>query len=334
MKATRSYLSSTPRERAYGFVAASMFSVVYYAAPLWVFGALMSPLIGYRASILVPVLTSLAIPSWVGPMIGKRILKTWLFEQMPKYFEFEEFHELPDSEAGARIRAGEKLIFVCHPHGVFPFVATCALVAALGAPSDTGVSDYAFKDHIISDMPTAVASVLRWVPLLKDIIGLFGIIDASGPVLRRRLKKGSFALYVGGMGELFLCSPNREAVILQRRKGFIKLALREGADVVPIYMFGNTTCLSALTWGPLAFLSRKFGVSLTVFWGRWGLPLPRPVKLVYARGRPLGLPHIPEPSDDDVNKWHAEYCRKLLLLFDTYKHHNPDYANKSLVIES
>ena len=40
-------------------------------------------------------------------------------------------------------------------------------------------------------------------------------------------------------------------------KGGFKLALKSGADVVPVYLFGNTTVLKALTWGPLADLSRK-----------------------------------------------------------------------------
>jgi 2-acylglycerol O-acyltransferase 2 len=34
------------------------------------------------------------------------------------------------------------------------------------------------------------------------------------------------------------------------------------------------------------------GVSVTYFWGRFGLPVPNAVKLVYARGRPLGLPQV------------------------------------------
>ena len=89
----------------------------------------------------------------------------------------------------------------------------------------------------------------------------------------------------------------------------------------------------ALTAGPLAALSRKLGVSVTLFWGIAGLPLPRPVKLVFARGRPVGLPHIEDPTDADVDKYHALYCEKLLDLYDNYRRFNPDYAGKALVIE-
>merc|ERR1712087_216708 len=121
-------------------------------------------------------------------------------------------------------------------------------------------------------------------------------------------------------------------VFLKQRKGFIKLALRSGADVIPIYLFGNTTVLAALTAGPLATLSRKTGISMTFFWGRFFLPMPKAVHLTYVRGRPLGLPHILSPTDEDVDMWHEKYCESLVQLFDRYKGTNQDYKHKHLLI--
>ena len=73
------------------------------------------------------------------------------------------------------------------------------------------------------------------MPILKDVVGVFGCIDASGSYLKSRLqrRKGSVVLYVGGMVELFYASPKKETVFLKQRKGFVKLALRTGADLVP-----------------------------------------------------------------------------------------------------
>ena len=34
---------------------------------------------------------------------------------------------------------------------------------------------------------------------------------------------------------------------------------------------------------PAVSLLVRLGVSVTLTWGRWGLPIPKPVKLVYAR---------------------------------------------------
>ena len=73
--------------------------------------------------------------------------------------------------------------------------------------------------------------------------------------------------------------------------------------------------------------------AVTLFWGRFGLPVPKAVPITYARGRPLGLPTIANPTQEDVDFWHAKYCDALTKLFDAYKGTNPDYKHKELLIE-
>ena len=174
-------------------------------------------------------------------------------------------------------------------------------------------------------------------PVVKHVIGLFELVDASAKSLKKRLWKGGLAgstvLYPGGIAELFMCSETEEVLYLQDRKGFIKLALREGADVIPLYFIGNTASLSIPKIPFLETLSRKYQVSITIFWGRWGLPIPRPDKIIYVRGTPLGLPFIPEPTDADVEKWHAKYVSEVVRLFDKYKCKSPQYAKRKLVIK-
>jgi hypothetical protein len=114
-------------------------------------------------------------------------------------------------------------------------------------------------------------------------MGIFGLIDASKHNLKRVLKKpgvaGSLVIYVGGIAELFMSCPEEERLFLSKRKGFIKLALTEGVDIIPIYLFGNTGVLTVLKTGLLATLSRKLQVSLTYFWGKLYLPIPRADKV-------------------------------------------------------
>lgn len=246
-----------------------------------------------------------------------------------RYFQFEEFHEITDSELRA---SGRNFLVGMHPHGVFSFAGVCAALSSMSAADGFGTS-------LAAEAPTAAATVIQVFPFLKDILGMFGVVNAGAKPLSKRLgrrvaigKTSSACLYIGGMLELFFSSPKKEAVFLSQRKGFVKLAMRQGADLVPTYLFGNTTVMSTLDWSPLVSLSRTLGVSVTLFWGRWWLPVPKPVKLVYARGRPIGLPHIEEPTAEDVDKWHAVYCEKLLELFDNYKSANPDYKHKKLEI--
>ena len=110
--------------------------------------------------------------------------------------QFEEYHELSDGEVAARTKSGERFVFCFHPHGVFPFVATCAMISSFGAPCDAGGDAVYYPGSPAEDFPTAVASVLRWIPLLKDVVGLFGVMDASAAVFKKRLARGSAALQV------------------------------------------------------------------------------------------------------------------------------------------
>jgi len=47
----------------------------------------------------------------------------------------------------------------------------------------------------------------------------------------------------------------------------------------------------------------------------------------------MGLPHIQNPTDADVDKWHAKYCQEVTRLFDTYKERIPAYKQKTLFID-
>lgn len=145
--------------------------------------------------------------------------------------------------------------------------------------------------------------------------------------------KGCVVLYVGGMAELFKCSLDEERLYLSKRKGFIKLALREGVDVVPLYFFGNTSVLSILKAAPLEWMSRKLQTSVTFFWGKFGTFIPRDDKIFVVLGRPLGMPKIENPTNEDVDKWHMKYCDEVKRIFNKYKEKVPQYKDKELFID-
>jgi len=241
---------------------------------------------------------------------------------MLDYFDYEEAFEITDDELRERGAEGKRYIIATQPHGVISFVGLCAWV---NAPDD------------LRYIKTAAASALLKTPILKNVMGIFGLTDASSGNIKRVLKNrgidGCLVLYVGGIAELFKSSRREERLYLSKRKGFIKVALREGVDVIPVYMFGNTSVLTVVKTGPLAVLSRRLQAALTYFWGKYYLPIPRDEKLLYARGRPLGMPHIPEPTEKDINKWHSKYCEEVTRLFDSYKEKVPMYKHKKLIID-
>lgn len=73
------------------------------------------------------------------------------------------------------------------------------------------------------------------------------LVDASKKALVKLLgkKKKSVVVYIGGIAELFLSSPTEEKIMT--RKGFIKLALSQGADVGPWIRIRTRACTHART---------------------------------------------------------------------------------------
>lgn len=214
---------------------------------------------------------------------NRALLNSWFFRCVPKYFNYSEILEFSDEELVKYTDKRPCMLVVC-PHGVISFAGICSGIA--GADFQLNL-----RQEVLSRFPTAVASVVIQFPIMKHVIGMFGLLDASKSSLTKRIKAGkSFVLYPGGIAELFLSSPKEEMILV--RKGFIKLALTSGADVIPLYLFGNTTVLEVMRHPLLMSLSRTLGVSLTLFWGRWGLPLPKSDPLVYVRGSPLEMPKV------------------------------------------
>ena len=305
-----------------GMGVSSVFSLVYLVAPTYVLTALLALICQYptrHAAWLyaLPMLISAAIPSrgvpWMAPLL----------RPMLRYFDYHEIFEYSDDDFRRDAQRGKRYIVAVQPHGVISFVGICSWI---NAPPD------------FRTIKTAAAGVLLSFPVLKHVMGIFGLTDASAKNITNHLTSrtgvdGSLVLYLGGIAELFMSCPDEERLYLSKRKGFIKIALRTGADVVPAYFYGNTRCLSVLKHGPLASLSRKVGASLTYFWGKAYLPIPRDEMLLYARGKPLGLPHIPEPTAHDIDKYHALYCKEVRRLFESYKEKLPNYKHKQLFID-
>lgn len=308
-----------------GGIVASLFTLAYILSPLYlILTLILTPFYGLKSYLLlIPILISAITPIIKLPWLVRHPI----FKCILNYFQFESIFETTDDSLLKYLDELKKdgrggIILAAQPHGVLSFGGICAGSAA---------------DSRFDNLVTAAAGAVLATPIVKHVVGVFGLIDASASSLKKHLSKGgvegSCVLYIGGIAELFRCSETQEQLILKKRKGFIKLALQTGADVVPLYFFGNTSVLSVLTHPFLESISRKYQVSITLFWGLWGLPIPRPNKILYVRGPPLGLPKVENPTEDDIEKWHAKYVSEVQRIFDKYKVLVPEYANKSLVIE-
>lgn len=191
------------------------------------------------------------------------------------------------------LKEGKRYIIGCSPHGIHGFGT-----GVLMEPGSEFFKRFPFMEGKLVGL---AAKVLFFVPLVREIFLSTGWRDASRWVAERAMREGnSLYILVGGEAEALLSAPGRDDAIVagKRRRGFVRLALESGAELVPMYAFHNTStyCTASLLSGFRNWLSRRFQVCLPIFWGRWFLPLPFNVQLTVAFGAPLPLPEAYRPE--------------------------------------
>lgn len=112
--------------------------------------------------------------------------------------------------------------------------------------------------------------------------------------------------------------------MLKKRLGFIKLAIRHGADLVPAFVFGEKFLYNV--WNPpkklVAFFRKTLQIPLIIFWGRFlWLPLAPPEGKTFGVvfGKPISVELNENPTDEQVKAVHVVYMKEVERLFTQYK---------------
>lgn len=116
------------------------------------------------------------------------------------------------------------------------------------------------------------------LPLYRELLLAMGICSVSKRSCERALRKGegsSITIVVGGAAESLNAHPGTADLVLRRRLGFIKIAIRNGADLVPVFAFGENDIYEQLAneKGTKVYSLQKrfqaiFGFTLPLFHGR------------------------------------------------------------------
>ena len=132
-----------------------------------------------------------------------------------------------------------KYIFGYHPHGIISHGAFAAFATeALG---------FGQLFPGITNTLLTLDSNFR-IPLYRDYALRMGLASVSRESCENILSKGgtngegmgrAITIVVGGARESLDAKPNTLRLVLKRRKGFVKLAIRTGADLVPVLAFGE-----------------------------------------------------------------------------------------------
>uniref|UniRef100_A0A452R4M2 Acyltransferase n=1 Tax=Ursus americanus TaxID=9643 RepID=A0A452R4M2_URSAM len=218
-------------------------------------------------------------------------------------------------------------IFGYHPHGIMGLGAFCNF--------STEATEVSKKFPGIRPYLATLAGNFR-MPVLREYLMSGGICPVNRDTIDYLLSKNgsgnAIIIVVGGAAESLSSMPGKNAVTLRNRKGFVKLALRHGADLVPTYSFGENEVYKQVifeegSWG--RWVQKKFqkyiGFAPCIFHGRglfssdtWGLvPYSKPITTVV--GEPITIPKLEHPTQQDIDLYHAMYMEALVKLFDKHK---------------
>lgn len=211
-----------------------------------------------------------------------------------------------------------------HPHGIL------TLSTAVTFSSDANHVEQLFpgmRFHTMTLVDMFQLPVAREVCLAG---GACSVTKESFEVLLTKSGKGNvLAMVPGGVAEALVANAGSCDLILAKRKGFIRMALKHGADLVPVFSFGETEVYHQCT-GPVARwiqnqIKRFTRFVPPIFFGRgvfqynYGLlPHRRPITLVV--GSPIEVEKsLGEPSAEAVDDLHKKYVDSLTKLYETNK---------------
>lgn len=169
-------------------------------------------------------------------------------------------------------------------------------------------------------------------------LGINSVTKASVMTNLTRAPGASVAIVIGGAAEALDARPGSATLTLARRKGFVKMALRTGASLVPVFAFGENDIFEQVE-NPDGGRLRKFqtyikqliGISPPAFYGRslsrgvWRrifgrkgvLPKREPIEVII--GNPIHVPQVDDPSPDVIDKYHQLYTVGLKELYELHR---------------
>src|ERR1700710_995842 len=134
----------------------------------------------------------------------------------------------------------------------------------------------------------------------------------------------AITIVVGGARESLDAQPFRMRLVLKRRKGFVKMAIRTGADLVPVLSFGENDLYDQFQAEShpkihkfQLLVKKVLGFTIPLFHARGvfnydvGLmPYRRPLNIVV--GRPVKVEQANKPEQEVIDRVHEEYVQELV----------------------
>eukprot|EP01041_Mallomonas_annulata_P003197 gene3197-6308_t len=240
--------------------------------------------------------------------------RSWIFKLWIKYFNME-------FESTVQLEKDKKYICFEFPHGIFPMGQFLSVYA---------VQDL-FPGHTVCGTG---ADIIFKFPIMRHIMAWTGTVPASRKNIKKIFDQGHYAAVIpGGIAEMYVTNDETEKIYFKKRQNTIKVAIQEGANIIPLFFFGNSKLFHVVNGqgsdSMIARWSRRMRTSIMLFYGRHYLPVPfrHPLKMV--TGDIVTVTQNDNPSDEDILEVQNRVIASIEKL---YKEKKPDWETRPLVI--
>lgn len=268
--------------------------------------------LGYVAVVaLLDLIPLKPIPRWVHAVNARYFLafKRWL--------NLEIVYEAPEA-----FQPGRAYLLAYEPHSVMPLAM--GLFTRDGGMLPAGIT----STRVMG------STAMLWAAISRNFMYALGLRSVSRSTIEKLLVRGiSPILNPGGVQEVMLQQRGSadDHVYLSKRTGFVRLALKHNAPIVPIFGLGESKTMSLLRltdppfmlpkkWGSRMARTLRFAPALA--WGYFGTPVPKRVPVTIVVGAPLEMPKVPkgqEPSAELVGQQLDRFISELKTLFEKHK---------------
>ncbi|KAF9890306.1 hypothetical protein FE257_006221 [Aspergillus nanangensis] len=255
------------------------------------------------------------------PLRSNRFRTSSLWQTYANYFPLTLHRTTPLSPR-------KKYIFGYHPHGV-------AFRGAMGAfAADPGGAFSSLFPGITNTLLVKDGFFMQ--PLLREYLLAMGVAGVSRMSCIRHLTRGgvdgqgmgrAITITVGGGREYRIARPGTMGIVVGVRRGFVRVAVETGAELVPVLAFGENELFESVdvtsTWWRRAVAGVwqwVVGHEVAFSKGRFGIfcPLRRPLDVVV--GRPISVKQQRwEPEAAYIDQLHGEYVRELERLWKDWR---------------
>jgi 2-acylglycerol O-acyltransferase 1 len=261
--------------------------------------------------------------------------KSWIWRTYASYFPLTLYRSAPLSPQ-------RKYIFGYHPHGV-AFRGAMGSLAADGAGFSElfpGIKNtFLMKDEAFK------------TPLLREYLLSVGLSGVSRQSCTKLLTSNghdgrgmgqAITITIGGSREYNVSRPGTMEVVVKIRKGFVRVAVETGADLVPVVAFGENDLFDRINVNDSsvsAIIARVWeGVvrhKVAFATGRFNIFCPHRKPLHVVVGKPIPVKQQKQGIDEAyVHELHDKYVTELAKLWDDWKEmFEPNKSVKFEIVE-